>query len=265
MNTIVVPTDFSPSADNAMNYAAQLAQIIGASILLVHVYQIPISMNDVPVLMVSAEELKNSADQGLARAKEIINKTSAGLEVKTESRLGDVIEEVNDVCASAQPFAIILGKHGASGVERLLFGSTTLSMIRHSKFPVIAVPDIVSSLRTLNIALAVENGSFHSRENWIETFIRLTKAQLHVIYVHEAGKDAPMLKNAFIDFNPVYKTIRNEEFLRSIESYVHSHAIDALIVLPHQHSFIERLFSRTHTAELIQKLNIPIITLSLNE
>src|SRR5215211_5268139 len=87
MDTIVVPTDFSPSADNAMNYAAQLAQIIRASILLVHVYQIPISMNDVPVLMVSAEELKDSADRGLQNAKTHLEKKFPGIVVKTESRL----------------------------------------------------------------------------------------------------------------------------------------------------------------------------------
>jgi nucleotide-binding universal stress UspA family protein len=70
MKTILVPIDFSPSSDNAMNYAAYLAAKVGASLLLVHVYQIPVSMNDMPVLMVSAEELKNSADKGLQKAQE---------------------------------------------------------------------------------------------------------------------------------------------------------------------------------------------------
>ena len=74
MNIIVVPTDFSPSADNAMKYAAELAQTVNASLLLVHVYQIPVSMSDVPVLMISAEELKVNADKGLERVRELLQK-----------------------------------------------------------------------------------------------------------------------------------------------------------------------------------------------
>jgi nucleotide-binding universal stress UspA family protein len=57
MKTIIIPTDFSPAAINAMNYAADMAIAINASLLLFHVYSVPISMTDVPVMLVSVEEL----------------------------------------------------------------------------------------------------------------------------------------------------------------------------------------------------------------
>src|SRR5688572_17287919 len=75
MKSILVATDFSQSADNAMNYAASLALNLGANLILLHVYQIPISMSDVPVLMVSAEELRNNADMGLKKSREITEKS----------------------------------------------------------------------------------------------------------------------------------------------------------------------------------------------
>src|SRR6186713_953667 len=89
MKTIVVATDFSASAENAMLYAGQLASTINASVLLLHVYQVPVGMNDLPVLMISTEELKTNAESGLTRAKELCKKNFASIEVKTESRLGD--------------------------------------------------------------------------------------------------------------------------------------------------------------------------------
>jgi nucleotide-binding universal stress UspA family protein len=58
MNTILVPTDFSPAAENATAYAAQLARQIEASLVLLHVYQLPVPMTDYPVLMVTNEDLK---------------------------------------------------------------------------------------------------------------------------------------------------------------------------------------------------------------
>ena len=64
--------------------------------------------------------------------------------------------------------------------------------------------------------------------------------------------------------NPVHKTIRNEEFVHGIERYVKSNNIDLLIILPHKHSVIERLFFKTHTTELIQKIQIPILCIPEN-
>ena len=63
MKIIIVPTDFSPVSENAVRYAVNMAKEIGTSVTLVHVYQIPVSMSDVPVAMVSAEELHEIAQE----------------------------------------------------------------------------------------------------------------------------------------------------------------------------------------------------------
>ena len=264
MNIIVVPTDFSPSADNAMKYAAELAQTVNASLLLVHVYQIPVSMSDVPVLMISAEELKVNADKGLERVRELLQKNYPSLDIKTDSRLGDVVEEIKAVCAEISPLLLVVGKHGASGMERLLFGSTTLSIIRHTAYPLIAVPDAISQFRLNRAALAADILGIGPQQDFIEQFMSNVNAQLHIIHVHESGKESPGLKNLLPHLNPVHKTIRNEEFVHGIERYVKSNNIDLLIILPHKHSVIERLFFKTHTTELIQKIQIPILCIPEN-
>jgi len=69
MKTIIVPTDFSPISTNAMNFAADMAVNINASLMLLHVYQVPVSMTDVPVVMVSSEELRKSSEAKLQEIK----------------------------------------------------------------------------------------------------------------------------------------------------------------------------------------------------
>ena len=69
MKTIIVPTDFSPIATNAMNFAAEMAVNINASLMLLHVYQVPVSMTDVPVVLVSADELKKESEAKLQEIK----------------------------------------------------------------------------------------------------------------------------------------------------------------------------------------------------
>ena len=51
MKHIIVATDFSVPAEHAMLYAGQLAQKTGSGLILLHVFQVPVSMSEVPVLM----------------------------------------------------------------------------------------------------------------------------------------------------------------------------------------------------------------------
>ena len=141
MKTIIVPIDFSPIATNAMNFAADMATNINASLMLLHVYQVPVSMTDVPIVMVSTEELKKSSESKLHEIKDALTNAKSGkIKIYSEARMGDVSDELEDVCKRIQPFSVIMGTRGASGVERVLFGSTTLTAIRHLKWPVIVVP-----------------------------------------------------------------------------------------------------------------------------
>ncbi len=63
MNTILIATDFSPASDNAMYYGAQLANDLGSAVVLTHIYQVQVSMTDMPVMMFTVEELKKNSDQ----------------------------------------------------------------------------------------------------------------------------------------------------------------------------------------------------------
>src|SRR6187402_1825308 len=78
MKTIIVPTDFSPIATNAINFAADMATNINASLLLLHVYQVPVSMTDVPVVMISTEELKKSSESKLQELKDALTHITSG-------------------------------------------------------------------------------------------------------------------------------------------------------------------------------------------
>jgi len=110
MKTLIVPTDFSPVATNAMNFAADMALNINASLLLLHVYQVPVSMSDVPVVLVSADELKKSSEKKLADLKAgLLHISSGKLKIYTEARLGNIVDELESVCKDVNPFAVVMG------------------------------------------------------------------------------------------------------------------------------------------------------------
>src|SRR5215510_5306105 len=95
MKTIIIPTDFSPAATNAVHYGADMALAVNASVLLLHVYNIPIALGDVPVALLSVDELKSGAEENISRLKrDLEHITSGKLKIYTETRLGDVVDEL---------------------------------------------------------------------------------------------------------------------------------------------------------------------------
>jgi nucleotide-binding universal stress UspA family protein len=261
MKTIIVPTDFSLPASNALLYAGQLAESIGASVFILHVYQLPISMNEVPALLISAEELREKAEFNLDKSRQMLLKVHPSLDIRMESRLGDVVDELNGLSEQLNPFAIVIGRRGASVMERVLFGSTSLAIIRKSRFPVIAVPHSAEGSGFHNIALAVDDLKEEVPAQKIKSTLDQLQAKLHIIHVQENRTGSFEADKLASELNSSFTIIRDEEFLQGIQNYVQKNNIDLLIILPHRHSLLERMFTKTHTAELIQELALPILCL----
>ncbi|MFL5741653.1 MAG: universal stress protein [Flavisolibacter sp.] len=262
MKTILVATDFSMPASNALFYAGRLAESIQASVIILHVYQLPISMNEVPALLVSAEGLREYAELNLEKSRLTLLKVHPDLQVRTESRLGDVVDELNELSEKLDPFAIVIGRSGSNAMKRVLFGSTTLAIIRKSRFPVIAVPHSAAGLSFHNIALAVDDLNEEVPAQQIKLTLDPLKGNIHMVHVQpnrSGSLEADRLAN---ELNSTFTTIRDDEFLHGIQSYVRNNNIDLLVILPHRHSLIERMFLKTHTAELMQELSLPILCIN---
>jgi len=214
--------------------------------------------------MVSVDELKHNAEMGLQRAKDLVLQNIPGITIQTESRLGDVTSELNDLCEDHDVFAIVTGKHGASGLERLFFGSTSLSIVRHTHIPVIVVPENATTSDPKTIALAVDELHKQLPVQKIKTVVEALGATLHIIHVQPEKSGTKELPTAIDGLNTIYQTVRDDEFLHGIQTYLQQNNIDMLMVLPHKHSFLERLGSKTHTEELLRKITIPVVCIMEN-
>ena len=108
MKTILVPTDFSPSAENAALYAADMALAINATVLLLHVYQTPVIYSEVPVV-VDDTEVIHSYERSLTELKtNLRKKTSSKVKIETEIRSGIFFNELKAVCAYRKPYTVIM-------------------------------------------------------------------------------------------------------------------------------------------------------------
>jgi len=271
MKTIIVPTDFSPIATNAMNFAADMATNINASLLLLHVYQVPVSMTDVPVVMISTEELKKSSESKLQELKDALTHITSGkIKIYSEARLGDVSDELEDVCKRIQPFAVIMGTHGASGMERILFGSTTLTAIRHLKWPVIVVPpgkEYGTGIKKIGFACDFDKVVETTPIDFIKNMVKEFGAELHVLNVDHDGKhfkpgtpeESLMLHTLLQDLNPNYHFIDHVDIEDGINEFVEKNNIDLLITIPKKHKLLDSLFKQSSTKQLVTQSHVPVM------
>lgn len=264
MKPIVVATDFSSSAESAMMYAAQLAKELKTSLLLLHTYQLPVTMTDMPVMMISTEELRNSTDNNLADAKRIIATSFPELPVEAEGRMGDLVDELKEVCRTREPIAVVLGRKTYKGLEKMLFGNTPLSVVRHLPYPVITVPEHAAAGMPRNAVLAtdlsnVEDVPYHK----ITAIVNQLGARLHVLHVVHEESDTPGAKEHLLGglaaATPVFHTVVAEDVTEGVQQYVNDNNIDLLLVLPHKHNLYERLFFKLHTEGLIDKVPVPVM------
>ena len=271
MKTIIVPTDFSPIATNAINFAADMATNINASLLLLHVYQVPVSMTDVPVVMVSTEELKKSSESKLKEIQDALTHTTSGkIKIYSEARMGDVSDELEDVCKRIQPFAIIMGTRGASGVERVLFGSTALTTIRHLTWPVIVVPpgkEYGTGIKKIGFACDFDKVIETTPIQFIKNMVKEFGAELHVLNVDHDGKhfkpetpDESLMLHALLqDLNPNYHFIDNVNIEEGINEFVDKNNIDLLITIPKKHKLLDSLFKKSNTKQLVTQSHVPVM------
>ena len=117
MKLIIVPTDFSPISDNAIKYSMDMALAMGAKLMLVNIFEIPISFSEVPLVTISVEQLKKLSDEKLEELKHNIDRITGGkLHVYVESRLGNVPDEIEKICDTLDPYAVIMGTRGLSAM-----------------------------------------------------------------------------------------------------------------------------------------------------
>lgn len=140
VKTIVVGTDFGPSADAALDHAIALAAKLKASIFLVHTYQLPVIGFPDGVVVPTAElasRIVDGAQTGFARTLE--KRKDCGVEITPVLKQADPREGILEVAKEKDAGLIVMGTHGRKGIARALIGSVAEALVRTSPVPVMTV------------------------------------------------------------------------------------------------------------------------------
>jgi nucleotide-binding universal stress UspA family protein len=138
---ILLPTDFSDHAHEALRFATQLAQTHSASLCLVHVYDIlPYALPE--AMPVMDETQMRQLRDALQKQLDLLQARASESGVPTETLLlpGSAASEIVRVAAEQHFDLIVMGTHGRGGLSHLLLGSVTEKVVRKAPCAVLSVP-----------------------------------------------------------------------------------------------------------------------------
>jgi nucleotide-binding universal stress UspA family protein len=146
MKTILVPTDFSKTAQIAAEVASGIAKKAGATVILLHV----IEEGSKESIRVTGEVMAEDLDDKIfvleliRKARKQMDKLASdsmfdGVKVKQELRLGTPFHGTNTIINDHKVDLVVMGTSGATGAKEMLIGSNTEKVVRHSKCAVLTV------------------------------------------------------------------------------------------------------------------------------
>ena len=145
MKKILIATDFSVNASSAVRYGLNLAKVSGAEVILYNSFvTVPaIGIDGGPGIM---NETVTKA--GMGTHQDSMNKMIAGLsedlvkgvEIDSIISSGDPVYHICEYVEKNDVDMVIMGTQGESRLEEMLFGSTTVEVMKQCKSPVLAIP-----------------------------------------------------------------------------------------------------------------------------
>ncbi len=137
---IVCPTDFSPTAHHACDYAAEIAKSFGAELILLHVIpemSYPTRSFGMAVAFPHLrEELRQRANEELEGERKRLDPS---IKTTTELRDGVSHEQILDCAKTQGADLIVMGTHGHTGLAHLMLGSAAERVVRMATCPVMTV------------------------------------------------------------------------------------------------------------------------------
>ena len=137
---VLVPIDFSATADRALTYAIALAQQLQARLTLLHVLDLtPVTMEEMTAGVVTTylDDLETDAQHLLQASRERVQR--AGLQGESLLVQGTPTQTIVDTAGEQGVDLIIMGTHGRTGLAHVFLGSVAEHVVRQGPCPVLVV------------------------------------------------------------------------------------------------------------------------------
>jgi len=280
MKNILLPTDFSPNADNALNFAVEIARKIKGNLILLHAYSVQLIDPNMPaeIYLSAYQEEEKSAKENLEELSRRISESNKDINrnniFTTEAIVtqGLVVDEVLSLINDYKIDIVIMGTHGASGITEMILGSNAASIIEKATVPVLAIPGNAVYKEINNLVYAYDDiKSGLPSFKWLLEFANIYDSEITLLHIIETGKDTMDLNQK--EFEKIKQSVtydkirlelvKEENILEGINDYVNSNNVDVLAMAIRKRTLLDKIFSRSLTKKMAYHTRIPLLALHI--
>ncbi len=276
MYKLLIPTDFSENALNAIKYGMELFKYEICEFYIMHAYADEVFQLDPFMEPPQLKEVKN-------RILEQVNLKLASLEkqiisfspnpnhkISTIAKFGSLIEEANDFAEFENIDLIIMGTRGKTGDKKLTFGSNTLQVMKYVKCPVLAIPENYKEIHPVDILFPSDFLLPYKRRELklISDLAKRLKVKIHLMYVSCNNGLSLRQKNNKAFFDSVFSGvefdfihIHGSDITGAINDYIEKNKPDMLIMVNSRHSYLESILYDSKIEKIGLEVQIPFFVL----
>lgn len=278
INNILVPTDFTACANNALQVAIGMANRHQAALHLLHAYELylPSSREQmIPFSYESNSELISIIKENLQKLKtEVAKSTSQNITVSAE--IGSVSEEVNTYVSENDIDLVVMGTHGASGFKEYFIGTNTYDVIKVATCPVICVPSSFDQTKFHKVLYPIRAvvGAV-DKYDFVKPILDKNDSRIHLLrIIHKDHEEERYKVN--IDFEKIkdlvdydsrfvtFDTIETTDIAETILNISNNKTYDLIIINATLDKKWYQFFKGNFTQTIINHCKIPIMAVKPN-
>ncbi len=274
MKNILLPTDFSDNALNALHYALEFFRSEACTFHVIHVQKASHYTSDDLMVAPSNTSIHHSV---VSDSKKKLNKLVEKLKatylnenytLKTIIDYDVFTDAIKQAVIANSIDLIIMGTNGATGASEAVFGSNTLNVIRKIDCPVIAVPQGYTFSAPKKILYAIDHDDNFIVDRMMPLTDILSKYQSSLcmlkikndeVTTDEEFKHKKQLQTLFKEINHTFHTISNVPAALAIQSFVQIMDIDMTAIFIKKETFLERFLKGSETSKISYGTLVPLL------
>ncbi len=278
-NKILIPTDFSKNAWNALSYALQLFREDKCTFYLLHVFQLyDLTTDDILKPKPGESTYEEARERSERKLENLLGELKSRQEnskhnFETISLYGNIWEVVKETVQEKNLNMVVMGTKGESNPMNRIYGSNAVKIMEKVRnCPVIVVPENTGfnekSTKEIvfatNYKNAYEIGDFDELLKMANRY----KGAIRILYVQEGEKftaeqeeNKELLQVCLKNVVHTFHTLTNVKVTPGIHSFIESRGSDMLALNSKKHNFFNSLFSKSLVKEINYKPQVPILVI----
>lgn len=277
MKKILVPCDFSGTATQAFELAAEIATMSKGEVLVLHTIEYAPAYETTFVAqpyVFNASAMEDLEKEAQKSFQAMIHSHPADLpNVGFFTDHGPITETITQFIDDNEIDLVVMGTHGATGLKEMFVGSNTERIVRFSHVPVLAIktPTTVSSLRNI-VVPTVPDLRQHDFVSKIKTLQRFLDARLHILYVNTAIDLQPDhdVRSALEEYVRYYEfenytlnIVIGTDRQNTIMEFTQDIKADMIAMATHGRKGLSHFFSGSIAEDVVNHANCPTWTYAL--